>query len=698
MSNETIFRPRARLLLQLGEQLIKNEGIALLELVKNCYDADASIAKISMKEVDEPNTGKIVIEDDGVGMDLSIIKNVWMEPGSEFKAEQFRAREVSPRFKRLPIGEKGIGRFGVHKLGKEITLISKKAGKKEVYVRIDWTAFDKSKYLSDIPVTITEREPEVFTGKKTGTKITITNLQTNWTRGMVREVHRAINSLNSPFNSPDNFTVDFRIDNPDLLKGLLSLEDIKDYALYKFQCTMSGNEIKKFKYEFIPWATMKKLQARTVNEKDAFIAKAKTMVDVDDASINLSKFNIGTIYFEGLIYDRSPKVLALGLRDKKGLKEYLNINGGIRVYRDGIRVYDYGEPDNDWLNLDIRRVNVPGKRISNNIIISAVNLARKDSIDLKEKTNREGFVENEAYKVFVQAILYAIDKVETLRQFDKEKVRLLYGPKSTAEPVVATLSDLRAVIEEKIKDKDLKKNIEQYLDRIEEQYNNINEVLLKSAGAGLSLTVALHEIEKVIAELKLVVQRQKPSDRILNLVERLFELVEQYGQLAKGRGKKKEDLVKIINNALFAVEYRLEAHKIEVVKEYLNYKGDHFIRCEKSLIISSILNILDNAIWWLEYYAVKKKKIFVDIVTDLPGYLSVVIVDNGKGFILPTEEIVKPFVSGKPYGMGIGLHIVKEVMEAHNGILQFPEYGDLAIQPIFEQGAAVELSFRKEAE
>jgi nitrogen fixation/metabolism regulation signal transduction histidine kinase len=234
------------------------------------------------------------------------------------------------------------------------------------------------------------------------------------------------------------------------------------------------------------------------------------------------------------------------------------------------------------------------------------------------------------------------------------------------------------------------------LDRIEEQYNNINEVMLKSAGAGLGLTVALHEIEKVISELKHVVQRQKPSDRILHLVERLFELVEQYGQLAKGRGKKNEDLVRIINNALFAVEFRLEAHKIEVVKRYATYEGNQFVRCEKSLIVSSILNVLDNAIWWLEYYAVRNKKIFIDIVADPPGYLSVVVADNGKGFILPTEEIVKPFVSGKPYGMGIGLHIVHEVMEAHGGILQFPEYGDSSMPPVFEHGAVIELSFKKE--
>lgn len=698
MSNETVFRPRARLLLQLGDQLIKNEGIALLELVKNSYDADASHVKVTMKHVDKPHIGKIIIKDNGVGMGLSIIKNVWMEPGSEYKADQFHARELSPRYGRLPIGEKGIGRFGVHKLGKEITLVSRKAGEKEVYLEIDWTLFGQSKYLKDIPVSITEREPEVFTGKNTGTEISITNLQTSWTKGMVREVYRALNSLNSPFNSPEHFEVEFTTDNTDLLKGLLSLEDIRQFALYRFQCTIAGREISKFRYEFTPWATMKKLQGRTVTESDAFVAKAKKMVDGDDDPIDLSRYDIGPVKFEGLIYDRSPRVLALGVQDKKGLKDYLTSNGGIRVYRDGIRVYDYGEPDNDWLNLDYRRFNVPGKRISNNMIISAINLAREASTDLKEKTNREGFIENEAYNNFVKAILYVLDRVETLRQSDKEKVRLVYGPKSTSEPVVATLSDLRAVIEDKIKDKELKKNIDRYLDRIEEQYNNINEVLLKSAGAGLGLTVALHEIEKVIAELKHVVERQKPSDRILNLVERLFDLVEQYGQLTKGRGKKNEDLVKIINNALFAVEFRLEAHKIEVVKRYARYEGNRIVRCEKSLIISSILNILDNAIWWLEYYAVKNKKIFIDIVADPPGYLSVVIADNGKGFILPTEEIVKPFVSGKPYGMGIGLHIVKEVMEAHGGILQFPEYGDLSMPPVFENGAAIELSFRKEAE
>ena len=132
-SEETIklkFKPRARLLLQLGEQLIRNESIALLELVKNSFDADASTVDVYMDQVDKPEEGTIIIEDDGYGMDSNIVEDVWMEPGSDHKEKMFENKEVSPKFKRLPIGEKGIGRFGVHKLGNVIELISKKNKKK----------------------------------------------------------------------------------------------------------------------------------------------------------------------------------------------------------------------------------------------------------------------------------------------------------------------------------------------------------------------------------------------------------------------------------------------------------------------------------------------------------------------------------------------------------------------------------------
>ena len=77
MSTEMPFKPRAQLLLQLGEQLIRNESIAVLELIKNAYDADAKKVSITMNDIDCPEAGVITINDDGTGMDINIVKNMF---------------------------------------------------------------------------------------------------------------------------------------------------------------------------------------------------------------------------------------------------------------------------------------------------------------------------------------------------------------------------------------------------------------------------------------------------------------------------------------------------------------------------------------------------------------------------------------------------------------------------------------------
>ena len=111
------FKPRARLILQLGDQLIRNERIALFELVKNAYDADATNVKITMNNVSSLKSGEITIEDNGIGMDYDTILNEWMEPGTDNREKQFQDGLPSQIYGRLPIGEKGIGRFAAHKIG-----------------------------------------------------------------------------------------------------------------------------------------------------------------------------------------------------------------------------------------------------------------------------------------------------------------------------------------------------------------------------------------------------------------------------------------------------------------------------------------------------------------------------------------------------------------------------------------------------
>ena len=82
-----------------------------------------------MKNLENPDIGEIIIEDDGIGMDAIIISTVWMQPGSDHKLKIIQALKDNPKAERIPIGEKGIGRFGVHKLGFEIEMVTKMANK-----------------------------------------------------------------------------------------------------------------------------------------------------------------------------------------------------------------------------------------------------------------------------------------------------------------------------------------------------------------------------------------------------------------------------------------------------------------------------------------------------------------------------------------------------------------------------------------
>lgn len=133
------FRPRARLLLLLGDQLIRDPNIAVFELVKNAYDADSSDARVTMSLLPDSNKNEIVIEDSGLGMDFETVTGIWLEPGTDYRVRQREAGELTPKG-RMPLGEKGVGRFAAHKLGHKVTLITRKAKKQEVLVEIDWEA------------------------------------------------------------------------------------------------------------------------------------------------------------------------------------------------------------------------------------------------------------------------------------------------------------------------------------------------------------------------------------------------------------------------------------------------------------------------------------------------------------------------------------------------------------------------------
>jgi len=269
MKIDAQFKTKARLFEQLGDQLIRNNSIALLELVKNSYDADASVCTIVINQPEDIENGSIIIEDDGEGMDENTLKTGWLEIGTDYKSElkKNEATKLTPKFKRYRLGEKGIGRFGVHKLGKCIKIITRKEDDNEYELTIDWNNISYSEYIETFPVSLIKKPPEHFKDKH-GTRIEITKLRNKWEKSSARECARVITSLNSPFEDAGKFRADFIIKGEKWLEGLPSFKQILDLKLFSFDVTMKDDFITDFNYEFTPWITLDKVTSRKVDIED----------------------------------------------------------------------------------------------------------------------------------------------------------------------------------------------------------------------------------------------------------------------------------------------------------------------------------------------------------------------------------------------------------------------------------------------
>lgn len=669
---ERSFTIAPRVIAHLGEDLIKNESIALLELVKNAYDANASICRVDFF-FDGDKLERLTISDDGSGMDMETVLNVWLTIGTDNKKRIL----ASYKGDRLPLGEKGIGRLGIHKLGRLIKMTTRQVNQNEVEVDIDWRQLKESSSIDDFMVKVNEVlvQPTITTH---GTIIQISDLKGTWDTRTLRAVYRDLCSLNSPFaKKNDSFQVEITT-NTTVFAGLPKPDEMLNVAMYRAHCIIEGNAITEFKYEFCPWPQLTKVQPRTVNELNE---EEKTLLRKQDVEssryskkseivpFSLSSYAIGSVELELAIFEKDASIFGLMNMERTSLNSYLKENGGVRVYRDGVRVYNYGEKDNDWLSLDYRRIVRAGGNINNNSVIGAVSLSRKDSTDLKEKTNREGFIENEAYFAFVDAVSYAIDLVNKQRIYDKERLISIYKDnKRIVEPVVSDLNEALQLVEERVSNPKDKEAIISCLVRVNKQYQEVRDVLIRSANAGLNLGAVIHDIDKQVSALLGCAERGE-INRIRDIAENLEKIISGYTVLLTNSSIKETDVAQIVGLVLETNQFRFMDHKIRVFSNRKSVSLRAFL--SKAETVASLTNLLDNSIYWVSKSRTDDRMIYVFITDQIQGFVSVVICDNGTGFSIPPDIAVRPFVSGKPLGtgMGLGLHITNEVMIAMNGQL-----------------------------
>jgi hypothetical protein len=680
----------------------------VFELVKNSYDADAARVDISINGLRTSNP-TITVEDDGTGMDLKTIRDIWLVPAHEHKGLDRAALRRTEKH-RLPLGEKGVGRFAVHKLGDRITMITRKARHKECVVRIDWRELISKEFLSDATVTVTEREPEVFLKGATGTRIVISDLrEKDWTRGEVRRLLRQITSITSPFSRvSDEFDAKLSIpDYPEWITDVPDMGTLLSRAPWHFSFTLKDGAFRwKYTFRGIPGL---RIETREVDSQGLPLQMVETRIYDDlgdpissgkkkltaDASTSVG---IGPVEGEFFVFDRDKEIFER-LGDAKMLKSILDDQGGVRVYRDGIRVYNYGERGDDWLGLDLRRVNAPTRNISRNIIMGYVGINLEQSKGLIEKTNREGFVENETYQRFQQVVMGAIAQLEIERKLDKDRIRALTQKKSDEET-----RGIRKPIEELrqgLKKHKLESELGPVVDRIERDYNQMRESMLRAGISGTSLALVFHEVERGVRVLHHALMEGDEPAQLEVQARELVRVLDGFSELLRKGAKGPNSLTKLIREARNINRVRFRAHNIRLVCPAIEDGApDVMAVFSFGLALGAMSNLIDNAIHWVqmrwgeeEIKGPSPRAIYINITEDIADGPAIVVADTGPGFQDLPEDVVRPFFTRRAEGMGLGLYYANLTMQLNDGELVFPDRNDAEVPETFD-GAVVALTFK----
>ena len=702
------FRPRARILRLLGDQLIGSARLAVFELVKNAYDADASQVTVSLDDVDTSDPS-IVVLDNGSGMSLATIRDIWLVPAHDHRGLQRAAKDRTPRG-RLPLGEKGLGRFAVHKLGDVIELVTRAAGQPECVVNVDWSELIEKPFLSDALVTVATRAPEVFCGELTGTRITISRLsERHWTRGEVRRLSRQITSISSPFaNRSDVFEAQLLVpDHPEWLENLPDVRRLIERAPWSFHFSFDEGSFEwHYVFRGIRGLNIASREAkstglplliapdREINERGQLVASPKGKAAKKIADAKMAE-GIGPVIGTFYVFDRDREVLAL-LGDSQVIQALLDENGGVRVYRDGMRVYNYGEESDDWLGLDLKRVNAPTRNISRNIILGAIDLSLEQSSELEEKTNREGFVENDAYERLRKIVSGALSVFEVERKQDKDRIRAVTrkqldpGHRRAADP----LKKLRALAQKH----NLQKEVDPLLRIVEQDMEEMRDAMLRAGLSGLGLAVVFHEVERGVRVLSDAIEKGVDPAVVGVQARELVRVLDGFSELLKKGEKKRVSLNHLVRRARDINLVRFRHHLVELTSPCLEDEAPEIeVLAPAGLVLGALNNLLDNAFYWLDVRWPdsangSQRAIYMSVDNNSFGAPALLIADNGPGFRDLPEQLTHPFFSRRPEGMGLGLYYANLVMELSGGSLHFPTREDVGIPDKFD-GALVALVF-----
>jgi anti-sigma regulatory factor (Ser/Thr protein kinase) len=712
--SETQFSSDTQLLSELGERLISKPHIALAELVKNCYDADATKVNIWIDNTEGER--KLILKDNGNGMSKDQFLSEWMKIGTRSKMKS----TDSNMYSRKITGSKGIGRFATRFLGgklklETVALAEHEREYRKITAEFPWVDAKEGNLSSfKIHYKIIGKQKE----EDKGTALIISDLRYKWSENELKEIVKYLAEIVSP-------------PLPKAIRKRLRGERDPGLTLL-FGPPERGENVSQAMDELFE-RFLARMDIYVNGDRVEYTCRYKGKKELTRLSHKLHEGNmLGVVFAQIRYYPRRKDAFAnMETIDGRKASKYLTEYGGVRVFDRGIRVLPYGEINDDWLGIskdkarnsrkwgsDITESFFPENSLqkaealnpvlntpANHQLLGAVYVESVRQNEIKENTDqeilllpamdREGFLDNQAFKQLVSIIRAGVD---IIGKIDKEEALQEKKEKSRKETIEA-VSKINEAIDFVSSRGDIK---EETKDKIINSYEQIKEAT-KTAIKTQKEIVESMEYVSLLGVLGGFMTHEtynvrKSLDEAIIALERIpkqnlgFDFSKTISEITKAKGQIENQIEYITLFLHSARDKRVEPFNvkaqtertIEVLKEYMD---DRRIEVDvqipndlKSPAVSVVvftgvlMNLLTNSIKALLPSNLENKKVRIGAVND-EKYLKLLVMDNGIGippsaidfifepFFTTTSELEGPF----GVGMGLGLYIVKRALESSKG-------------------------------
>jgi C4-dicarboxylate-specific signal transduction histidine kinase len=669
------FRFSNSILRRLGEELNPNPDQGIIELVKNSYDADARVCRIELHNTDEPG-GVIRIVDDGVGMTMEDVRDKWLVLG-----ESDKAVSKPTSLGRLPAGSKGLGRLAALRLGSSAQLVTRPLVEPstEYFLRIDWSAFERARVVEDVGLELLRRPTSKKHGN--GSEIKVYDLRMRIGRVDVKRLARSLLLLADPFG-----------DDPDGFQPILVAPEFNDLE----------EIVKRRHFEDADYHLIARLDSNGKGSAQVVDWLGRELFSADHEELTTKQegraYSSPPVSFDLWVFIMSRDTFVHKRSSIGDVRAWLQSFGGVHIYHNGIRVNPYGNPGNDWLEMNLRRAQIAEERPSTNTSIGRIAVTDVEG-RLKQKTDRSGFIEADE---FLELKRFAQDSLEWMGRRRLEAALR----RRAQDQIVSSRSSRqsRAGVERAIEKAPASMRAElltafsAYERSREREVQSLRkEVQLYRtlSTAGIMAATFAHEsignpLKAITTSISTVERRAKrelhekydnslkrPVDSIKEAAAALSVLgtatlkILDHSKRRAGR----VDVNRVILRFLDTFGPFFTGRDVRVVP--LLHSSSPYLRGTEAALESILANLLNNALVALERASSRDR--LIEVKTEVEdSTVSIRVLDNGPGIVgISKRDIWLPGETTQPNGTGLGLTIVRDTVRDLGGDVDALEHGGL---------------------